>query len=150
MIDPTTENIIERIKEICKQKKIPVSKLEKDLGYGNGYLNPKKVSDIKASRLLEILDYLEISWEEFMDAGTKKFQETQTALLKLKKINPELYSHLFYNPDLNNEKDATGHIDEHSLLEKLNASDDQIELIQEILRLSPEKVSAFLSLARTL
>lgn len=31
------ENIVERIVEICKAKGIPVSKLEKDLGYGNGF-----------------------------------------------------------------------------------------------------------------
>ena len=94
MENTSAENIVQRIVEVCKQKKIPVSKLEKDLGYGNGYLNPKKVSDMKASRLMEILEYLEISWEEFFDTGSKKFQKTETALLKLRKENPEFYDYL--------------------------------------------------------
>lgn len=88
------ENIVERIVEICKQKKIPISKLEKDLGYGNGYLNPKKVSDMKAGRLFEILDYLDISVEEFFDIGTKQFQQTTTALARLKKVDPDFYRYL--------------------------------------------------------
>ena len=56
---------MEQIVEICKEKKIPISRLEKDLGYGNGYLNPKKVSDIKVTRLLEILSYLKMTPSEF-------------------------------------------------------------------------------------
>jgi len=56
---------MEQIVEICKEKKIPISRLEKELGYGNGYLNPKKVSDIKVTRLLEILSYLKMTPSEF-------------------------------------------------------------------------------------
>lgn len=41
------DNVIDKIREICEQKNISVSKMEKDLGFGNGYLNPKKVNDIK-------------------------------------------------------------------------------------------------------
>lgn len=59
------KSTVERIIEICKEKKIPISKLEKDLGYGNGYLNPKKIKDVKSNRLFEILDYLNMPQEEF-------------------------------------------------------------------------------------
>ena len=59
------ENVIEKIRMICEQKNIPVSQLEKDLGFGNGFLNPKKVNDIKMGRLFAILDYLGVSREEF-------------------------------------------------------------------------------------
>lgn len=44
-------NHIERVREICKAKGIPVSRLEQDLGFGNGYLNPKKAQSISYARL---------------------------------------------------------------------------------------------------
>jgi len=78
------ESVIEKIRRICAEKGIPVSKLEEDLGFGNGYLNPKKVNDIKMGRLFAILDYLGVSKAEFfgddsleaeMDASLKEFLE---------------------------------------------------------------------------
>lgn len=77
MWDLNTENIVQHIVDICKERGIPVSRLEKDLGYGNGYLNPKKVSDMKMSRLLDILNYLRISPEEFFDIEAR-FRELET------------------------------------------------------------------------
>lgn len=64
------DNVIDKIREICEQKKISVSKMEKDLGFGNGYLNPKKVNDIKMGRLFAILDYLGVSRAEFFGEDT--------------------------------------------------------------------------------
>ena len=88
------ENIVERIVEICKSRNIPILKLEKDLGYGNGYLNPKKVSDMKAGRLLEILDYLGVSTEEFFNIGLPQTQAIETAFAQIKKASPEAYEAL--------------------------------------------------------
>ena len=36
-------NSVERVKAICKERKIPISRLEKECGFSNGYLNPKKM-----------------------------------------------------------------------------------------------------------
>ena len=33
-------NSVERVKQLCKEKEIPISKLEKELGYANGYFLP--------------------------------------------------------------------------------------------------------------
>lgn len=52
---------IERIREICKERGIAISSLEKALGYSNGYLNPKKAKDVSGSRLVEIAEYLGVS-----------------------------------------------------------------------------------------
>lgn len=30
-------NSVEKVKAICKERKIPISKMERDLGYANGY-----------------------------------------------------------------------------------------------------------------
>ena len=64
-MDSVTENYIEKIRQLCKDRGIAISTLEKDLGFGNGYLNSKKVATIKTDRLLKILDYIGISPLEF-------------------------------------------------------------------------------------
>lgn len=54
-------SIVDNIRAICKERKIPVSKLERDLGFGNGYLNPKKIKTIDSDRLSAIAEYLNVS-----------------------------------------------------------------------------------------
>lgn len=57
---------VERVRDICKQKRIPISRLEKDLGFGNGFLNPKKITDIPVERLVKIAEYFNMSIEEIL------------------------------------------------------------------------------------
>lgn len=56
---------VEKVLKLCEKKSVAPSKVEKDLNFGNGYLNPKKVQDIKYKRLELILQYLGVSWGEF-------------------------------------------------------------------------------------
>lgn len=150
------ENIVEKIVEVCREKNIPVSKLEKDLGYGNGYLNPKKVSDMKVSRLFEILDYLEISYFEFANIGLPETQKAETELVKLRLHSPKEYEEYMEKARKSYEeykKILATQSDEHDPdidVSVENASEKQKELIQEVLRLPEEQVSAFLSLAKSL
>ena len=88
------ENYVERIRQLCKDRNISVAKMEEDLGYGNGYLNPKKVSDIKTGRLIEILEYIGVSYEEFMNIGSKETQQIMSALVQIKKANQATYEDL--------------------------------------------------------
>lgn len=85
------ENWIEKIRKLCDERNIPISQLEEELGFGNGYLNPKKVSDIKVNRLIKILDYIGISIEEFLNVGKPETQAISTALVQLKKASPTMY-----------------------------------------------------------
>jgi len=71
------ENTVERIAEICKLKGISTSKVEKELEFGNGSLDPKKTKDIKASRLFKVLRYLNVSFEEFYEIPVKPFSEEE-------------------------------------------------------------------------
>lgn len=57
-------NTKEKVIEVCKSKGVSVSKLEKDLGYGNGSI--MKASSISADRVIEIADYLHISVDELL------------------------------------------------------------------------------------
>ena len=54
-------NGVERVKAICKERKIPISKLERDLGYANGYIGQLRKGIFPSDRLMEIADYLSIS-----------------------------------------------------------------------------------------
>lgn len=53
-------NSVELIKKICKDRKIPISKLERDLNYGNGYIGQLKKGTIPSDRAIEITNYLKI------------------------------------------------------------------------------------------
>lgn len=50
----------ERIKAECKKKGISVSKLEKDLGFANAYINQLNPETIQHSRLIKIRTHASI------------------------------------------------------------------------------------------
>ena len=54
-------NSVEFVRDVCKQRRIPISTLEKDCGFSNGYLNPKKMSRLPYDRAVIIGNYLNIS-----------------------------------------------------------------------------------------
>lgn len=60
-------NSVERVKAICKERKIPISKLEKDLGYSNGYIGQLRKGVFPADRLAEIANYLDLSVDYIMN-----------------------------------------------------------------------------------
>lgn len=72
--------IVERVRTLCKERGIAISKMEKDLGYGNGYFNPKKLKAIPSGRLQEIAEYLNVSVNELLGENDRKYYiDPQTA-----------------------------------------------------------------------
>ena len=65
-------NSVERVKMLCKERRIPISKLEKDLGYSNGYIGQLRKGTFPADRLKEIAEYLETSIEFLMTGEENK------------------------------------------------------------------------------
>lgn len=65
-------NGVEYIRNVCKEKGIPISALEKKCGFANGYLNPKKISKLPYDRALLIADILNISVEYLMTGEEKE------------------------------------------------------------------------------
>ena len=63
---------VERVKAICKSKKIPISRLEKDLGYSNGYIGQLRKGVFPSDRLQQIADYLNVSTEYLLTEEEKK------------------------------------------------------------------------------
>ena len=117
-------NHIERVREICKAKGIPVSRLEQDLGFGNGYLNPKKAQSISYARLSKIAAYLDMTVDEMLDekidpagsiadgaedklmALSPELREQFVRFLGLAKANPEKVTRFlaFVNQELESQK----------------------------------------------
>jgi len=53
-------NSVQFVRDICKERGIPVSLLERQCGFSNGYLNPKKLTRLPYDRAKTIADFLGI------------------------------------------------------------------------------------------
>lgn len=76
-------NSVERVKSLCKERKIPISKLEKDLGFSNGYISQLRKGVFPADRLAQIANYLDVT-TDFIMTGTNKpgyYLNEQTATI---------------------------------------------------------------------
>lgn len=65
-------NSVQYVRDLCKERKIAISQLEKDCGFANGYLNPKKMAKIAYDRAIVIADYLGISVEDILNGPENK------------------------------------------------------------------------------
>lgn len=65
-------NSVERVKSICKEKKIPISKLERDLGYSNGYIGQLRKGVFPTDRLVDIANYLNVSTDYLLTGEEKE------------------------------------------------------------------------------
>lgn len=59
-------NSVERVKTICKERKIPISKLEKELGFSNGYIGQLRKGVFPDDRLKMIADYFGVTVDYLM------------------------------------------------------------------------------------
>ena len=60
-------NSVERVKTICRERKIPISRLEKELNFANGYIGQLKKGTFPDDRLLMIANYLDVPVETLYD-----------------------------------------------------------------------------------
>ena len=72
------ETVIDRIRASCRSRGVPISKLEKDLGFSNGYLNPKKASTVSADRLFAIASYLSVD-VDYLRTGSAETKKAPAA-----------------------------------------------------------------------
>ena len=73
-------NSVNRVKVICKERKIAISKLEKDLGFSNGYISQLRKGTFPAERLAAIADYLSVSSEYLMNGEEQKNSPSEIEL----------------------------------------------------------------------
>lgn len=89
-------NSVERVKAICKEHKIPISKIERDLGYANGYISQLKKGVFPANRLQDIAEYLGVSTEYLLNGDEEKTERKYY----LNDETAEIAQQLFENRDL--------------------------------------------------
>ena len=68
---------VERVKQICKERSIAISKLEKDLGFSNGYIRALRKGVFPQDRLMAIANYLKVS-PDYIMTGKKDWQPKLT------------------------------------------------------------------------
>lgn len=78
------------VKEICKERKIPISKLESDCGFSNAYIRSLKEGKFPADRIMIIADYLKLPVEYLMTGEKPEIPIWEPEQLEL----IELYSKL--------------------------------------------------------
>jgi transcriptional regulator with XRE-family HTH domain len=74
-------NCVERIKAICKERKLPISRLEKELGFANGYFNQLRKGTLPADRLRKVANKLDVS-EDFLLYGEETAAEEKDELVE--------------------------------------------------------------------
>lgn len=73
---------VELVKKICKERKIPISRLERDCNFSNGYIRKLKEGKFPSDRLLIIAEYLDLPMSYLMTG--KEESEQQDNILTAK------------------------------------------------------------------
>lgn len=89
-------NSVDRVLEICKERKIAISKIEKDLGFGNGYIRGLKNKKLPDDRLSAIAKYLNVSLKYLVGEEAEFFYSLETS----KKMCEAVATKFFGNPEL--------------------------------------------------
>ena len=88
-------NSVDRVKNICKERKIPISRLELDLGFSNGYIGQLKKGTFPADRLNSIANYLNLSPQYIMTG-----QENETEQYYHDNETAQMAQEIFENKEL--------------------------------------------------
>ncbi|MBR4856545.1 MAG: hypothetical protein IKU94_07980 [Bacteroidaceae bacterium] len=66
-------NSVDVLLALCKQRKIAVSRVERDLKYGNGYFKSLKKKEIPGNRLSEVADYFGVTMDYLLGATPESY-----------------------------------------------------------------------------
>ena len=81
-------NAVQRVKDICRRKKIPIYRLEKDLGFGNGYIGQLRKGTLPNDRLVQIANYLMVPVEYLMEGNVIGEEELAKVVAAAQKETP--------------------------------------------------------------
>lgn len=93
-------NSVERVREICRERKIAISKLERDCGFSNGYIHSLKEGKFPATRLYTIANYLNVSPEFLMTGQNAEKESTSGQKYYFDDDTAEKAQELFENPNM--------------------------------------------------
>lgn len=71
-------NTVEKVKALCRERKIPISRLEKACGFANGYIGQLKKGSIPDDRLMKIAAFLSVP-AEYITSGTVTTMDSEVA-----------------------------------------------------------------------
>ena len=80
-------NTVDRVKAICKERKIAISKLEKDCGFANGYIGQLKKGSLPDDRAITIAKYLGVSLGELLDDPSSSSAAIPEGLHAIRRIS---------------------------------------------------------------
>lgn len=89
--------VLDIIKQLCKEKNISISQLENELDFGNGSIAKSK-GNMSADRMYQIAKYLKVPMEYLMTGKTIQeaddevaiIRQQQSILLEISKVNETL------------------------------------------------------------
>lgn len=65
-------NTVEKIKKLCAERNIPISKLEKDCVFANGYIARLKKGTLPSDRLVKVANYFDVPVESLYPDSAPK------------------------------------------------------------------------------
>lgn len=68
-------NTVERIKAICKERGIAMSRLERECGFSNGYIQALRMGTMPADRLKKVAHFLDVSMD-YLLTGEEAIEDT--------------------------------------------------------------------------
>ena len=71
-------NTVERIKSICKERRIPISQLERECGFSNGYIGQLKKGSIPGDRLKIISDYFDLTIDYLLGSENYEYDKNDS------------------------------------------------------------------------
>ena len=111
-------NSVERVKALCKERRIPISRLEKDLGFANGYIGQLRKGTFPDDRLVKIAEYLNVSTSFIMgtDEDMKKNVIDKDAILAGLEVPTEV------TLSMRDKRDIAKDLD--NIMQKLQSGED--------------------------
>ena len=83
-------NSVEIVRHLCKEKRIPISKLERDLDFSNGYISQLRKGSLPSSRLSDIANYLDVSINYLLTGKDDEFTSAARGIArKAMNLSPE-------------------------------------------------------------
>ncbi len=64
-------NEVDKVKAICKERNIPLSRVEKSCGFANGYIGQLKKGVFPSDRLIKIAEYLDVPLTELSETAAQ-------------------------------------------------------------------------------
>ena len=103
-------NSVEIVKRLCKEKRIAISRLERECGFANGYIAGLKKGKLPSDRIQTIADYLDVPTGYLLGEDKREYYSDETMEIADKIFNDRELRLLFYTAsDADPEDIMTAH-----------------------------------------